>query len=227
MTSYGLDGWFWAIFDPAPIWPIVLTFCVDLGQQWPDMTSYMLGEWFVAIFELTGPFAGELGHIITSYYFLEARKIILSKCTLFLWLFQVIMEKGLLYSNPDDKKSYLVLMVAVFFVFPISHPVHPTDPYICMPPNKHEISRPVAYLLAQVCIVSFDRAYKEVPTTKYWTCSMAHFFVIWLYLQKAMFRPRDCDPDLWPMNVNISWYIDYDYIRVLYEFQIKYRNIEI
>ena len=31
----------------------------------------------------------------------------------------------------------------------------------------------VIFLLAQVCIISFDMAYKEVSTKKYWTFSMA------------------------------------------------------
>ena len=61
---------------------------------------------------------------------------------------------------------------------------------------------------------------------------MAQFFVIWLYLQKAMYRP--CDLDLWPMKVNIFQWIEYNPISILYKFQIdissnsreiKYQNI--
>ena len=40
---------------------------------------------------------------------------------------------------------------------------------------------------------------------------------MWLYLQKAMYRP--CDLDLWPMKFFVQW-IDNDPISVLYEFQI-------
>ena len=62
----------------------------------------------------------------------------------------------------------------------------------------------------------------------------ASVFVIWLYLQKAMYRP--CDLDLWPINVNFIQWIDNDPISVLYEFQIdiytnsweiKYQNMGI
>ena len=58
-------------------------------------------------------------------------------------------------------------------------------------------------------------------------------FVIWLYLQKPMYRP--CDLDLWHMKVNYFVWIDYKPISVLYKFQsdistnsreIKYQNIE-
>ena len=92
----------------------------------------------------------------------------------------------------------------------------------------------VIYLFAQVFIVSVDRAYKEVSTKIYWKLSMAQFFVIWLYLQKAMYRP--CDIDLWPMKDNFFQWIDSDPISVLYEFQIdistnsweiKYQNMGI
>ena len=57
-------------------------------------------------------------------------------------------------------------------------------------------------------------------------------FVIWLYVQKAMYRP--CDLDLWPMNVIFFQWIEYNPISILYEFQIdissnsreiKYQNI--
>ena len=59
-------------------------------------------------------------------------------------------------------------------------------------------------------------------------------FVIWLYLQKAMYRP--CDLDLWPIKVIIFRWIDNDPISVLYELQIdvctnsweiKYQNMGI
>ena len=57
-------------------------------------------------------------------------------------------------------------------------------------------------------------------------------FLIWLYLQKAMYRP--CDLDLWLMKVNIFQWIEYNPISILYTFQIdmssnsrdiKYQNI--
>ena len=56
--------------------------------------------------------------------------------------------------------------------------------------------------------------------------------MIWLYLQKAMYRP--CDLDLWPMKVNIFLCIEYHPINILPKFQIdissnsweiKYQNI--
>ena len=43
-------------------------------------------------------------------------------------------------------------------------------------------------------------------------------FMIWLYLQKTMYRP--CDLDLWPIKVNLFQWIDNNSISVLYEFQI-------
>ena len=58
-------------------------------------------------------------------------------------------------------------------------------------------------------------------------------FVIWLYLQRVMYR--HCDLATWPMKVNYIWCIDYRHISVLYKFQsdittnsgvIKYQNIE-
>ena len=92
----------------------------------------------------------------------------------------------------------------------------------------------VISLLAQVFIVSFDRAYKEVSTKKILNIFYGSVFVIWLYLQKAMYR--SCDLDLWPMKVNVFQWIDNDPISVLYEFQIdistnrweiKYQNMGI
>ena len=92
----------------------------------------------------------------------------------------------------------------------------------------------VISLLARVFIVSFDRAYKEVSTKKYWKFSVAQFLWYDCTLQKPMFRP--CDLDLWPMKVNYFVWIDYQPISVLYKFEIdtstnsreiKYLNIEI
>ena len=88
----------------------------------------------------------------------------------------------------------------------------------------------VISLLAQVFIVSVDRAYKEVSKKKFY----GSVFVIWLYLQKAKYHP--CDLDLWPIKVNFVRWIDNDSISVLYEFQIdistnsweiKYQNMSI
>ena len=75
----------------------------------------------------------------------------------------------------------------------------------------------VIYLLAQVFIVSVHRAYKEV-SKKILKIVYGYFFGIWLYLQKAMYRP--CDIDLWPIKDNFFQWIDSDPISVLYEFQI-------
>ena len=92
----------------------------------------------------------------------------------------------------------------------------------------------VIYLFAQVFIVSVDRAYKEVPTKNILKIVYGSAFVIWLYLQKAMYRP--CDIDLWPMKDNFFQWIDSDPISVLYAFQIdiatnsweiKYQNMGI
>ena len=67
-----------------------------------------------------------------------------------------------------------------------------------------------------IFFVSFDRAYKEVSTKKYWIFFYGSVFVIWLYLQKAMYHP--CDFDLWK-SMFFQW-IDNDTISALYEFQI-------
>ena len=92
----------------------------------------------------------------------------------------------------------------------------------------------VISLRAQVFIISFDRAYKEVSTKKILKFFYVSVFVIWLYLQKAKYRP--CDLDLWPMKVNVFQWIDNDPISVLYEFkidistnswEIKYQNMGI
>ena len=92
----------------------------------------------------------------------------------------------------------------------------------------------VISLLALVFIVSFDRPYNEVSTKKYWKVSIPQFLWLWLYLQKAMYRP--CDLDRWPMEVKLFSWIDYDPISVLYKFQmdistnsreIKYQNMGI
>ena len=56
--------------------------------------------------------------------------------------------------------------------------------------------------------------------------------MIWLYLQKSMYRP--CDLDLWPMKVHFFQWIEYNPISIRYKFQIdissnsweiKYQNI--
>ena len=49
----------------------------------------------------------------------------------------------------------------------------------------------VISMLAQVFIVSFDRAYKQVSTKKILKIFYGSVFVIWLYLQKAMYRLCD------------------------------------
>ena len=81
----------------------------------------------------------------------------------------------------------------------------------------------VISLLARVFIVSFDRAYKEVSTKKYWKFSVAQFLWYDCTLQKPMFRP--CDLDLWPMKVNYFLWIDYQPISVLYKFEIDRTEI--
>ena len=43
-------------------------------------------------------------------------------------------------------------------------------------------------------------------------------FVIWLYLQKAMYRP--CYIALCHMKVTFCWWVDYDHMSILYKFQI-------
>ena len=92
----------------------------------------------------------------------------------------------------------------------------------------------VIYLFALVFIVSVDRAYKEVSTKNILKIVYGSVFVIWLHLQKAMYRP--CDIDLWPMKDNFFQWIDSDPISVLHEFQIdistnsweiKYQNMGI
>ena len=56
----------------------------------------------------------------------------------------------------------------------------------------------VISLLAPVFILSSNRVSKEVSMKKNVYGSV---FVIWLYFQKARYRP--CELDLWPMKVNL------------------------
>ena len=57
MTSYRLDEWFWAMFEPTWIWPNFtfgqLFMWIGADNEWPDMTSYGLVEWFWAMFQPT------------------------------------------------------------------------------------------------------------------------------------------------------------------------------
>ena len=85
-----------------------------------------------------------------------------------------------------------------------------------------------SFLFAQVFIVSFDRAYKEVSTKKYWKLSMAQF--LWYVPSKIKV------PSLWPWKSMRFRWIDNDPTSVLYEFQIdistnsweiKYQNMGI
>ena len=83
----------------------------------------------------------------------------------------------------------------------------------------------VISLLAQVFIVSLDRAYilyQEVHNKKNIEhFSIVKFFVIWLYLQKAMYRP--CDLDLWPMNVKFVG----ELITTLFVSRMNFRSISV
>ena len=95
----------------------------------------------------------------------------------------------------------------------------------------------VFFVTSFLCSLQFLLFHRiEYPKRCLWkkneNFSMAQFFVIWLYLQKAMYRP--CDLDLCPMKVNFFQWIEYNPISVLYEFQIdistnsweiKYQNI--
>ena len=67
----------------------------------------------------------------------------------------------------------------------------------------------VIFLVSQVFIVSSNRVSWEVSMKKNKKI-YGSVFVIWLYLQKAMYRP--CDLGLWPMNAN--------FLSILYKFQI-------
>ena len=57
MIFYGLDEWFWSMFEPTWTWPnftfgqLFMWSAADNGQ--PDMTCYGLDEWFWAMFEPT------------------------------------------------------------------------------------------------------------------------------------------------------------------------------
>ena len=86
-------------------------------------------------------------------------------------------------------------------------------------------------------IVSFDRAYKEMSTKKYWKFSIAQF--LWYdYTFKKQCTVTG-DLDIWPMKVNVfsvNRLINNDPISVLYEFwidistnswEIKYQNMGI
>ena len=92
----------------------------------------------------------------------------------------------------------------------------------------------VISLLAQVCIVPFDRAYKEVSAEKYWKFSMAHFLIYDCTFKKQSTIPVTLTFDLWK-SMFFQW-IDNDPVSVLYEFQIdistnswaiKYQNMVI
>ena len=77
------------------------------------------------MFKLTGPFACELGHIITRYDFLEARIMTEQMDSIFMAIPSDI-EKKLSDSNPDAKKIVRSHpdKCGRIFVFPISNPVH-------------------------------------------------------------------------------------------------------
>ena len=91
----------------------------------------------------------------------------------------------------------------------------------------------VIFLLAPVFIVSFDKAYKEVSTKKYWTFSVAQFLWYDCTFKNLYTVPVTLTFDLW-RSIIFLW-IDYRPISVLYKFQsdistnsraIKYQNIE-
>ena len=90
----------------------------------------------------------------------------------------------------------------------------------------------VISLLAQVFIVSFDRAYKEVSTKKYWKFSMSQFLWYDCTFKKQCTVPVTLTIDLW-RSIIFQW-IGYNPISILYKFQndissnsreIKYQNI--
>ena len=87
----------------------------------------------------------------------------------------------------------------------------------------------IIFLIALVVIVSFDRAYKEVSTKKYWK-------KLWLSFCEMTFKKQRTVPVTLTFDGQFCVWIDYDPISVLYGFQIdistnnreiKYRNIEI
>ena len=43
---YGLDEWFWAMFEPTWTWPNLTFGHVNWGKWWLDKTSYGPDEWF-------------------------------------------------------------------------------------------------------------------------------------------------------------------------------------
>ena len=58
MTSYGLDEWFWAMFEQTWTWRPNFTFgqffmWIGANNDQIIMTSYGLDEWFWAMFEPT------------------------------------------------------------------------------------------------------------------------------------------------------------------------------
>ena len=69
----------------------------------------------------------------------------------------------------------------------------------------------VISLLAQVFIVSFDRAYKEVSAKKYWTFSMAQFLWYDCTFKKQCTVPVSFTFDLWK-SMFFQW-IDNDPIK--------------
>ena len=79
------------------------------------------------------------------------------------------------------------------------------------------------FVTSFLCSLQFLLFYRiEYPKRCIWKkkkCFYGSVFVIWLYLQKAMYRP--CDLDHWPMKVNCFQWIEYNpIIGILYIFQI-------
>ena len=77
----------------------------------------------------------------------------------------------------------------------------------------------VISLLAQIFIVPFDRAYKEVSAKKYF--SIAQFLIYDCTFKKQSTVPGECDLDLWPMKVKFFQWIDNEPVSVLYDRSIS------
>ena len=87
-------------------------------------------------------------------------------------------------------------------------------------------------LLAQVFIVSVDRAYKEGSTKKYWKFSMAQFLWYDCTFKKQYTVPVTLTFDLWRTIFDVNWVQTYKYPVYLFQIdissnsrEIKYQNV--
>ena len=109
MASYGLDEWFWAMFEPTWTWPN-FTFGQKMSQlfMWIDLISLLVN------------FSCELGQIMTGYDFLWTRRVILFNSNFVCELRQImtrydfLLPKRVILSNiQTDSQLNLILLVNI------------------------------------------------------------------------------------------------------------------